>query len=831
MNAKTTIAADRTDWAAVRGNVIGTEQVSMEKQVSGLNTLWLIECLRTYHPQVDIHRLVADTSIKGPFFIRNRQTNHLEPVAVSHLECVDYWFSNIFMMAFYCTIEEHCADPDFAYKCGSTFYKTQSRLKIAVGVPLIGPYRLIKKIVSENDKYNRTKAVVIRSLTKGCVVIRLTHKPDIIMKAFAVNWHLGLFESYAGLAGVTNPRARATCIEKGPQRYGDTGRAIYDFEITFKDPGLLHRIWNRTLYALPSVRELIDGAEQIQARHNEEILYRDNIITERTEALVKVNETMRVEITERKRAEEVLLQIQVELQRYITAIDDIGLGMCVIDADYRLRMMNKTMVAWFGDDPEGICHRVIMGQGNPCPHCRLRDVVKQARKVRYQPTMADGRRFDIVATPLSNTDGTISKMIIIRDITEQQQQEERRLEITRQREELKKLASLKNMAGAIAHRFNNAMVSVQGNLELLTLLLPGESKKHRMASQAFQAAKGASQIGSMMLSYVGQNPLTRRKVSLLKVVREAVIAAKHLPSKIDLQIVPSNRTLYCSIDQQQLKEVIENILINAVESFENDSGTIEITFGIDYFTTKDFPIFFQENNLENGMYSFCQIKDSGQGICAEDLPKVFEPFYTTKFFGRGLGLALSAGIMQTHDGALTFESILGRGTTVRIVLPAHESSVQQMINQGIVKAPVTKLSGNILLVDDDAIVLEVGKKILTNLGFTVATAVNGKEAVDKVKSRDVHYCGIVMDISMPEMDGIEAMQSIRKIDSTIPILLSSGYSESDFIFNKDQGSQPNGFLPKPYNISDLQSNIEKILSSCPASSHPTKRAKDLAESD
>ncbi|TKB23043.1 hypothetical protein FCL47_24075, partial [Desulfopila sp. IMCC35006] len=230
------------------------------------------------------------------------------------------------MMALYCTIEEHCPDPDIAYKCGSTFYKTQSRLKTAVGVPLIGPYRLIKKIVSENDKYNRTKSAVIQSLSKGHVIIRLIHKPDIIMKGFAINWHLGLFESYARLAGVTNITTRVTCIETGPQWYGDSGRAIYDFEITFKDPGFLSRIRNRMLYALPAVRELIDSAEQIQARHNEEILNRDNIIIERTAAIVKANEKMRFEITERKKTERALLQSQSKLQRYITAIDDIGLG-------------------------------------------------------------------------------------------------------------------------------------------------------------------------------------------------------------------------------------------------------------------------------------------------------------------------------------------------------------------------------------------------------------------------------------------------------------------------------------------------------------------------
>lgn len=334
-----TAAYHCSGWQATRGNATSTEQMPMEKQVSSLNTLWLIECLRTYHPEVDMHRLVEDTFARGPFFIKNLHTDHCEAVTVCHLESTDYWFSNLFMVAFYCSIEEHCADPDFAFKCGSTFYKSQSSLKTAIGVPLIGPYQLIKKIVRENDKYNRTKTAVIRSLSKGYAVVRLIHKPNIIMTDFALKWHLGLFKSYAGLAGVTNIKVRAICIERGPLLYGDPGQAVYDFEITFRDPGFLWRIWKRMLYALPAVRELIDDAEQIQASHNEEILNRDTIISERTAALVKANETMRVEIAERKRTEKALLQSQGRLQRFITAIDDLGLGLCC----YQFRLSTFTV--------------------------------------------------------------------------------------------------------------------------------------------------------------------------------------------------------------------------------------------------------------------------------------------------------------------------------------------------------------------------------------------------------------------------------------------------------------------------------------------------------
>lgn len=301
----------KTRWEAIRGNASNSDASVMEKQVSSLNTLWLVQCIRTHHPAIDINQIVQKTFEKGPFFIENLQDGCKEKVDLIHMEGTDYWFSNIFMMALYCTIEECIDDPHFAYKCGASFYKTQPVLKTAVGVPLIGPYRLLKKIVSENDRYNRTKRAEILSLAKGHVVIRLTHKPRVIMQDFGMKWHLGVFESYARLAGVTDVRGSVSCIEKGPRKYGDTGRAIYDFEFTFKDPGFLRRICYLALYAIPTVKELIESAELIQAKHDEQILNRDRIIKKRTDHLVTIQKKLME--AERSHVERKLETLSAEL--------------------------------------------------------------------------------------------------------------------------------------------------------------------------------------------------------------------------------------------------------------------------------------------------------------------------------------------------------------------------------------------------------------------------------------------------------------------------------------------------------------------------------------
>ncbi|WP_458776258.1 sensor histidine kinase [Desulforhopalus sp. 52FAK] len=283
---------NQTWWDTVHRSATHNSQEPMPKQLSGMNTLWLIHCIRTYHPEVDLQNIVRETRDMGPFYIKNLRTGHCELVELTHLETRDYWFSNMFMMALYTTIEQYIDDPGFAYKCGSTFYKTQSSLKIALGVPLIGPYRLIKRLVSENDKYNRTKEALLLSITRGHAVVRLIHKPDIIMKDFGMMWHLGVFESYARLSGVTDIEGKVICVQEGPQRYGESGQAIYDFEFTFKDPGFIPRIWNRILYSIPAVQQLIEGAEQIEIEHTQQILDRDAIIAEKTNHLVNIQKNL-----------------------------------------------------------------------------------------------------------------------------------------------------------------------------------------------------------------------------------------------------------------------------------------------------------------------------------------------------------------------------------------------------------------------------------------------------------------------------------------------------------------------------------------------------------
>ena len=537
-------------------------------------------------------------------------------------------------------------------------------------------------------------------------------------------------------------------------------------------------------------------------------------VKESTQELVATNVLLNKEIEEKDRAEQELLESEKRFRGIVSNLEKIGLGLLIIDPDYKVRFMNKALTEIFGEQTGGFCYKVLGVSDNPCKKCRLQEVLKENRVVHYQPTLPDGKTFDVVATPITNNDNTISQLTIIRDITSQVERERINIADTRKKEQLRNLESLKTMAGAIAHRFNNAMMAVQGNLELLKISCSKDPDELQMVEDAAKAASGASQVGTMLLSYVGQNLKRQHKFSLVEVAKDSVQEVTQLVhADISLNLIPPKNELTCTMDYSQVKKVLENVITNAVESLEGGMGIVEISFGTQFYRVSDFPIPFQSENVADGTYVYCQVKDSGHGISAENLSRIFDPFYTTRFVGRGLGLALTVGIMQSHDGAITVESKPGEETVFRILFPALSEAEPLLPQEESAKEGGERvtMSGNILLADDEEMILEVGRKMLEVLGFTVYTARNGSEAVDIVRDGSVQFQCVVLDISMPEKDGIEAMEEIKGISNDLPVLLSSGYSKEEFSFGDTPESGPDGFLSKPFQLVDMQNCLKNVL--------------------
>jgi CheY-like chemotaxis protein len=207
---------------------------------------------------------------------------------------------------------------------------------------------------------------------------------------------------------------------------------------------------------------------------------------------------------------------------------------------------------------------------------------------------------------------------------------------------------------------------------------------------------------------------------------------------------------------------------------------------------------FQHDGCKPGNYVVLSVKDDGQGMSEQTLGKVFDPFFTTKFQGRGLGMAAVLGIVRGHQGAIRIDSRLGSGTEVRLLLPAREAKLE---------APAAGARGTVLVVDDDVGVLTVARRVLTAHGYRVLTAGNGVEGVACFEKNRAEIRLVLMDMTMPQMNGLDALQRIRELGAEVPVLLSSGYGASAAVHS----SQFDGVLLKPYGFSELLSAVQACL--------------------
>ncbi|RME84870.1 MAG: response regulator, partial [Zetaproteobacteria bacterium] len=252
-------------------------------------------------------------------------------------------------------------------------------------------------------------------------------------------------------------------------------------------------------------------------------------------------------------------------------------------------------------------------------------------------------------------------------------------------------------------------------------------------------------------------------------------------------------------DPAQLRQVVMNLVINASEAIGEKSGAITIRTGVmhadeAYLRTTFVP----EEKIKPGRYVFLEVSDTGSGMDAATMARIFEPFFTTKFTGRGLGLSAVLGIVRAHHGAIKVYSEPGKGTTVKVLFPVMEK--EDPTGEG--ERAAKRGSGLVLVVDDEESVREVAAIVLEEAGFKVLTAANGEEAVALMRAHAKEVIGVVLDLTMPGMDGGETLSALRRIREDVPVILSSGYNE-EMAAARFAGKRLAGFLQKPYRPTEL----------------------------
>ena len=405
-------------------------------------------------------------------------------------------------------------------------------------------------------------------------------------------------------------------------------------------------------------------------------------------------------------------------------------------------------------------------------------------------------------------------VILIKNITARKQAEAKRLEMEKRILQVQKLESLGLMAGGIAHDFNNLLTGVIGNADLvLQDENIGDDVKDGLA-KIILAGQQAANLCRQLLAYSGKGSFVKQKVDLRKMIKEmGAIFEVSISKKISLKYFFDKNIPAIEIDPSQLQQIIMNLIINASEAIGDRAGTISI-----YVTCKDcdeeyLSQGFVGNEISPGKYLILEVTDSGCGISQEKLKIIFEPFFSTKKTGRGLGLAAVKGIAQKNNGAVKIYSEPGQGTSFRILLPAVAGDFDEIIEDDIAVKD-WRGSGRALIVDDTEIARLIGKNLFEFLGFDSVLAKDGQEAVDLFceaeRSDKENISVILLDVSMPEKSGIEVFKEIRNIRKDIPIVLSSGYDEQEIVVKLGREDRV-AFVPKPYDLKILVNKLKPLF--------------------
>jgi len=271
-------------------------------------------------------------------------------------------------------------------------------------------------------------------------------------------------------------------------------------------------------------------------------------------------------------------------------------------------------------------------------------------------------------------------------------------------------------------------------------------------------------------------------------------------------------------DAGQMQQAVMNLIANASEAIGDNQGTISITTATIQCTKEDLERSILEEKPEPGEFIVLEIADTGCGMDAETKARAFDPFFTTKFTGRGLGMSAVLGIVQGHKGALELNSEVGKGTTIRLLFPVAEPPedlpvaeiVEEETKKPVERPKLDAWSGTFLVVDDEAPLRELGEKVLSRFGFDTITAVDGQEAVEIFMEKSDEIVAVLLDLTMPRMDGVAAFEAMRRIKPDVKVILCSGFSEHEAM-QRFSGQGLAGYVHKPYRITALRDEIEKVM--------------------
>ncbi|MEX2530862.1 MAG: response regulator [Gemmatimonadota bacterium] len=434
-----------------------------------------------------------------------------------------------------------------------------------------------------------------------------------------------------------------------------------------------------------------------------------------------------------------------------------------------------------------------------------------AQTCEIEMQRADGTAFDgrVVSMPATGPDGEVVSRVVVTDVTQRKEEEVRRLKLEQRLQQAEKADSLGRMAGAISHHFNNLLGVVIGNLELVQNELPSGAEPDARLNDALAAARSAAQVSGTLLSYLGQAHEDQGPQDLSEIIRQSLpILRAAIPPGMDIESELQSPGSTVNVSLGQIRQVLQNLVTNAWEAAGPDPGTIRIASREvprdEVPTTDRFP---QGWSPTRERYAVLSVTDRGSGIDRRYVEQIFDPFFSGKEYGRGLGLSVALGAVKVHDGAIAVTHLPGGGTTMEVYLPVSDDPGPVEAERPA-PAPTRALGGVVLLVDDEAMLRAVGSRMLSRLGFEVLTAGNGIEALEVFDQHSDRITCVICDVTMPRMNGWDTLAALRERRPELPVVLTSGFDESQAMAG-DHPEEPQVFISKPWSRAGLQSAIER----------------------
>ena len=562
---------------------------------------------------------------------------------------------------------------------------------------------------------------------------------------------------------------------------------------------------------LPSGRELKEltasfNKMSVKLRENRDHL--EEQVKERTQELEIANQELKAEITERKLAEEALRESE---EKYRTILESVEDGYFEVDIAGNFTFFNDSLCEMLGypkDELMGMNNRQYTDEEDAKELYQTFNTVYRTGKpdkgFDWEIIRKDGTRRSVESSVSLRTDAEgepIGFRGVVRDITEKQ-----RLE--RQLQQMQKAEAISTLAGGIAHEFNNALMGIMGNIELFKMDLPEDERTDKYFEAMKDSGHRMSRLTDQLLAYSEGGKYEAKNLKLTDFVIETLPILQHdLSPTIRVETHFSKDISYIRADHTQMQMVLSSILTNSNEAIE-DEGLIRITAenkNIDEDFAKQHP------GLKPGPYVCLTVEDDGKGMGEEEREKIFEPFFTTKFQGRGMGMAAVYGIIKSHDGAIMVESEPGKGTVVRIYLPAIEA--KEEVKEEVVLRPTVELAtgeGTILVIEDEEPLVELFRQILERLGYRVLQARTGREAVEFAKTFDGQIDLALLDIKLPDMDGGRVYPLIMEARPDLKVIVCSGYSiDGPAQAILDAGAE--GFIQKPFLIAPFAEKLKEVL--------------------